>query len=172
MKKIAAIILSTFLLFVFAGCASKSKAEKAPKAPEQLYAILELGEYTVAEVKQFTDDQIVIKYLYEETSGLKVDSIDGKDYYEGTCLYGMPITDIKELMGEEKFSVYWAICFAITQINTAEDTRLIKYIFPNKDYFFIDIQGNILDDMVMKSTHSDENEMVDLQIWLPISLEN
>jgi hypothetical protein len=170
MKKLLVIILSAFILF--AGCASKPKAEKAPAESDQLYAILELGEYTLAKVKTFSDDDVVVKYLYEETSGLKVDCIDGKDYYEGTCLYGMPMTDIKALMGPEKFSVYWAICFSITQLSKGEDTRLIKYIFPNKDYFFIDINGTLLDDMVMESTHNDPNEMIELQIWLPISLVN
>ena len=170
MKKLLVIILSAFILF--AGCASKPKAAKTPAESDQLYAILELGEYTIEEVKAFTDDQVVVQYLYEETSGLKVDCIDGKDYYEGTCLYGMSMTEIKQLMGAEKFQIYWAICFAITQLKEGEDTRLIKYIFPNKDYFFIDIQGTILDDMVMKSAHNDPNEMVELQIWLPISLVN
>lgn len=169
MKKITAIILSAFLLFLFAGCASTSKSKKTPAEPEQLYAVLVLGEYTVAEVKEFTDDQVVIQYLYEETSGLKVDCIDGKDYYNGTCLYGMPMTDIKELMGADKFAVYWNICYAITQLDTTGDTRLIKYIFPNKDYFFVDMQGNLLDDMSMKKNHNDPDEKVSLQIWLPIS---
>ena len=72
-------------------------------------------------------------------------------------------------MGADKFAVYWNICYAITQLDTTGDTRLIKYIFPNKDYFFVDMQGNLLDDMSMKKNHNDPDEKVSLQIWLPIS---
>ena len=48
---------------------------------------------------------------------------------------------------------------------------MYKYNFPNKDYFMIDLQGNIQEDMVMKENHSDPNEIVDLQILLPINIE-
>ena len=172
MKKVSVIILSTFLFFLFASCASTSKSQKNVTEPEQLYAIVELGEYKVSDVKQFSEDQLVIQYLYEETSGLKIENIDGSDYYKGTRLKGLPMTEIKELMGNEKFSVYWAICYELTQLGKKEDTRVIRYIFPNKDYFMIDMKGNIFDDMLMTTMHDNPDERVDLQILMPISLAN
>ena len=172
MKKVAAIILSTFLLFVFTGCASTSKSTKTEPEAEQLYVVVELGEYTVAEVQQLTEDKMVIQCMYEETSGLRIDNIDGADYYNGTRLKGLSMTEIKELMGQEKFSVYWAACYAMTQIGKKEDTRVIRYIYPNNDYFMIDMEGQIFDDMVMTIPHNDPDEMVALQILLPISLGN
>ncbi len=172
MKKISVIIISTFILFLFASCASTSKSKKNTSETEQLYAVVELGEYKVSDVKQFTEDQIVVQYMYEETTDLRIDNIDGKDYYNGTCLWGMPITEIKELMGKEKFSVYWATCFAMKQLERKGDTRLFRYIFENNDYFMIDMNGNILDDMVMTTLHNDPDEIVDLQIILPIYLGN
>ena len=172
MKKISVIIISTFLLFLFASCASTSKSQKNVTEPEQLYAVVELGEYKVSDVKQFTEDQLVIQYMYEETSGLRIDNKDGADYYNGTPLKGLPMTEIKDLMGSEKFSVYWAICYELTQLGKKEDTRVIRYIFPNKDYFMIDMKGNIFEDMVMTSMHDNPDERVDLQILMPISLVN
>ena len=82
------------------------------------------------------------------------------------------MTEIKELMGQEKFSVYWAACYAMTQIGKKEDTRVIRYIYSNNDYFMIDMEGQIFDDMVMTIPHNDPDEMVALQILLPISLGN
>ena len=88
MKKISVIIISTFLLFLFASCASTSKSTKTEPEAEQLYVVVELGEYTVAEVQQITEDQLVIQSMYEETSGLRIDNIDGADYYNGPRLKG------------------------------------------------------------------------------------
>ena len=141
MKKTAILLSVIISLFMVCGCASTSKKEKAAPADKPTYAIL------------------------------KVENIDGKDYYKGTCLAGMPMTEIKALMGEEKFAAYWAICFEIGQLEKGIDHRLIKYIFSNKDYFIIDMQGNIQEDMNMNQTHSDPDELIELQILLPITIE-
>lgn len=172
MKKTGFISVFIVLLFLFAGCASSSKSDKTVQQSSSKLAVFEVGKFTVGEVQQFTDDNVNIQYMYEETTGLKIDCKDGKDYYKGKCLYGLGMSEIKEILGEEKFEVYWAICYAITQIGKGEDNRLIKYNFPNKDYFIIDLQGNIQEDMVMKENHSDPNEIVDLQILLPINIDN
>ena len=171
MKKTAILLSVIISLFMVCGCASTSKKEKAAPADKPTYAILEIGTYPLGKVQAFSDEDVVIQYLYEETTKLKVENIDGKDYYKGTCLAGMPMTEIKALMGEEKFAAYWAICFEIGQLEKGIDHRLIKYIFSNKDYFIIDMQGNIQEDMNMNQTHSDPDELIELQILLPITIE-
>ena len=151
MKKTAGILSIILFLLMISACASTSKTEKTAEKVQAYCFVLELGEYTIDEVRQIKSiEQLKERYLYEETTGLKIDIIDGKDYYEGTCLYGLPMTDIKEKMGQEKFGAYWAACFEISHLKrTDTDTRLIKYIFSNNDYFIIDMQGNIQDDMSM-----------------------
>lgn len=169
MKNKVLVFLTIISLLLISSCASSPKKEKIINSFCEMY----IGEYTMEEASNFTPAQFNILYMIEKTTALKIDSIDGIDYYEGTPLKGMPIIEMQKLLGKEKFAAYWAACIKIAEMQNGgnvEDT-LIYFNFKNGDYISVSLADYSIQDMNMTIDHTDPNEKVDIFWWLPISFK-
>ncbi len=168
MKRISLFILSLCSLLLFFSCTS-TKTEKTVEI--ESFAVYEMGKYTRNELKNMGAYKIERFFMTEKTSGLRIECFDNADYYNGTCLKNTPVSEAKKLLGEKKFAAYWAICNEAGKINERiqkrEDNRLIKYIFPNGDYWVADMYGNLTDDMKTTDVHYEMEEIIECQILLP-----
>ncbi|MBP5519889.1 MAG: hypothetical protein J6X84_04850 [Treponema sp.] len=166
MKNKLFAILTVALAFLMFGCASTSANDNKVSS----YAIMEMGEFKLNELENMTDDQLVLLFMYEPITELKITSVDGSDYYNDICLKGMPLAKIKELMGADKFAAYFAMCMEVANLQRGKETRLMKFIYQNDDYIILNMADMSIADMNTTVAHS-EDEIVDVQILIPVQFE-
>jgi len=179
MKNKFVTILLFCSLFLLYSCASTDKAKKKPEFNNESnkvesYGVLYFGKYSFENLSNFSVSSIHEEelYLHEEVTGLEITVIDGIDHYEGKPLKGMSMTDMKKLMGPDKFAAYWAFCLKIGELNAGkmdENTR-IEYYFQNGDYFITDTESNIIE-MEMTTEHGAADEIVEVYFLLPLSFK-
>ncbi|WP_191013790.1 hypothetical protein [Treponema zioleckii] len=168
MKNTFFVFTAILSIFLISSCQTTSKITK--QEIESNF-VLDFGEYKLNECSNLTLVQIMSNPIgaYEETTGLRMTFKDGNDCYEGQSLRGMPISAIKKLMGDNKFSAYWAFLGAVAKLKKQGiDNRLFKFTFKDGDYFILDMKGE-MQDLDMQNPHSDTEEMVHIQLLQPIT---
>ncbi len=173
MRNKVLVIFTFCFLLVISGCATTSVAGKDGQEVDSIVTV-DGGHYRCDKIRTLSDEDIVsnISCVTENKTGLKVAVVNGLDVYEEMVIKDTPLSKVKERMGENKFSAYWAFSVKAFQIreHKTEDDRMVKWIFENGDYMVYDLAGS-LKDMNMSITHTDPAEMILFQILVPVTFK-